>query len=169
MAYETTDQIVAELSDHWYKQSDGNIYKLFDTYNGHLEKISDCGDKVMQWRGIQDAEGTTLDLFGKDINTYRPTKDDPPYRFLIYLKNLLARAQGTIPSIVKITSAALGTDQGIKIWKTGPPRHIGIQLPWDYVSDWPTEKFLLNNLQNMLALGYWLDIIVFKASKGAPL
>ena len=85
MAYETTDQIVAELSDHWYKQSDGNIYKLFDTYNGHLEKISDCGDKVMQWRGIQDAEGTTLDLFGKDINTYRPTKDDPPYRFLIYL------------------------------------------------------------------------------------
>ena len=48
----------------------------------------------MQWRGIQDAEGTTLDLFGKDINTYRPTKDDPPYRFLIYLKNLLARAQG---------------------------------------------------------------------------
>lgn len=169
MAYETTDQLLTLPSHHWYKEHDGNLYKLLNVFNGDLERISDSGDKVAKWRGIFDAEGTTLDLFGKDIETYRPTKDDPPYRFLIYLKTLLARAQGTRPSIVKITCAAIGTDQGLKIWNTGIPRHVGIQIPWDYVSQWPIEKFLLKNLQHMLALGYWLDVIVFKTTTHLPL
>ena len=169
MAYETTDQLIELLSHHWYKRHDGNLYKLLDVYNGHFETLSDNGEKVAKWRGIQNAEGTTLDLFGKDIETYRPTKDDPPYRFLVYLKVLLSRAQGTRPSIVKITSTAVGTKEGIKIWNTGIPRHVGIQIPWDYVSQWPIEKFLLNNLQHMLALGYWLDEIVFKTTTHLPL
>lgn len=164
MAYETTDQLLTLPSHHWYKEHDGNLYKLLDIYNSDLEQISDSGEKVMKWRAIQDAEGTTLDLFGKDIETYRPTKDDPPYRFLIYLKTLLTRAQGTIPSIFKITSTALGTTQGIKIWKTKNPRHVGIMLPWDYVNDDYVQRFLVNNLQHMLALGYWFDVIVFKSA-----
>lgn len=169
MAYETTDQLIDLLSHHWYKRHDGNLYKLLDVYNSHFEYLSDNGEKVERWRAIQNAEGTTLDLFGKDIETCRPTKDDPPYRFLIYLKVLLSRAQGTRPSIVKITSTAIGTKEGIKIWNTGIPRHVGIQIPWDYVSQWPIEKFLLNNLQHMLALGYWLDVIVFKTTTHLPL
>lgn len=169
MAYETTDQLLTLPSHHWYKEHDGNLYKLLDIYNSDLEQISDSGEKVMKWRAIQDAEGTTLDLFGKDIETYRPTKDDPPYRFLIYLKTLLARAQGTIPSIFKITSTALGTTQGIKIWKTKNPRHVGIMLPWDYVNDDYVQRFLVNNLQHMLALGYWIDEIIFRTSTPLPL
>lgn len=169
MAYETTDQLLTLPSHHWYKEHDGNLYKLLNVFNGDLERISDSGDKVAKWRGIFDAEGTTLDLFGKDISTYRPTKDDPPYRFLIYLKVLLSRAQGTRPSIVKITGEAIGTRQGIKIWKTKNPRHVGIMLPWDYVNDDYVQRFLVNNLQHMLALGYWLDVIVFKTTTKLPL
>lgn len=163
MAYETTDQLIAEISDHWVKDPRGNMYKLLDTYNTGFEQISDIADKVERWRAIQDAEGTTLDLFGQDINTSRPTKEDDPYRFLIKLKVLLSRAQGTIPSIVHITSTALGTDKGIKIWHTAAPRHIGIRLPWDYVNDDYIQRFLVDNLQHMLALGYWLGIIVFSS------
>jgi len=164
MAYETTDQLIAEISDHWVKDPRGNMYKLLDTYNNGFEQISDMADKVERWRAIQDAEGSTLDLFGQDINTSRPTKADDPYRFLIRLKILLSRAQGTIPSIFEITSTALGTTQGIKIWKTKNPRHVGIMLPWDYINDDYIQRFLVNNLQHMLALGYWLDVIVFYAS-----
>lgn len=169
MAYETTDQLIAEISDHWVKDPRGNMYKLLDTYNTGFEQISDIADKVERWRAIQDAEGTTLDLFGQDINTSRPTKEDDPYRFLIKLKVLLSRAQGTIPSIVHITSTALGTDKGIKIWHTAAPRHIGIMLPWDYVNDDYIQRFLVNNLQHMLALGYWLDCIVFRSDSSLPL
>lgn len=161
MAYETTDELLAEISDHWVKDHRGNLYKLFDTYNGGLEQISDMANKVEKWRAIQDAEGATLDLFGQDLSTSRPTKEDDPYRFLLRLKVLLSRAQGTIPSIVKITSTTLGTTQDIKIWNTAAPRHIGIQLPWDYINDVYIQRFLVDNLQHMLALGYWIDEIVF--------
>lgn len=169
MAYETTDQLIAEISDHWVKDPRGNMYKLLDTYNTGFEQISDMADKVERWRAIQDAEGSTLDLFGQDINTSRPTKADDPYRFLIRLKILLSRAQGTIPSIVHITSTALGTDKGIKIWHLAEPRHVGIMLPWDYVNDDYIQRFLVNNLQHMLALGYWLDEIIFRTSTPLPL
>ena len=169
MAYETTDELLAEISDYWDKRPDSNMYKLMDAFNQPLESISNNAEKVERWRALQDAKGTTLDLFGKDISTYRPTKSDPPYRFLIYLKTLLARAQGTIPSIVKITGEAIGTRQGIKIWKTKNPRHVGIMLPWDYVNDDYVQRFLVNNLQHMLALGYWLDVIVFKTTTHLPL
>ena len=169
MAYETTDELLAEISDHWVKDHRGNLYKLFDTYNGGLEQISDMANKVEKWRAIQDAEGATLDLFGQDLSTSRPTKEDDPYRFLLRLKVLLSRAQGTIPSIVKITSTALGTTQDIKIWNTAAPRHIGIQLPWDYINDVYIQRFLVDNLQHTLALGYWIDEIVFVTTTKLPL
>lgn len=164
MAFETADELISMLSHHWYKEPDGNLYKMLNIYSNDMEQINDSDQKVIEWRAIQNAEGSTLDLFGKDIKTARPTQDDEPYRFLIYLKTLLARAQGTIPSIFKITSTALGTTKGIKIWKTKNPRHVGIMLPWDYVNDDYIQRFLVNNLQHMLALGYWLDVIVFDAA-----
>lgn len=168
MAFETADELISTLSHHWYKEPDGNLYKMLNIYSNDMEQINDSDQKVIEWRAIQNAEGSTLDLFGKDIKTARPTQDDEPYRFLIYLKTLLARAQGTIPSIFKITSTALGTTQGIKIWKTKSPRHVGIMLPWDYVNDDYIQRFLVNNLQHMLALGYWLDVIAFKTTTHLP-
>ena len=169
MAFETADELISMLSHHWYKEPDGNLYKMLNIYSNDMEQINDSDQKVIEWRAIQNAEGSTLDLFGKDIKTARPTQDDEPYRFLIYLKTLLARAQGTIPSIFKITSTALGTTKGIKIWKTKNPRHVGIMLPWDYVNDDYIQRFLVNNLQHMLALGYWLDCIVFRSDSPLPL
>ena len=103
MAFETADELISMLSHHWYKEPDGNLYKMLNIYSNDMEQINDSDQKVIEWRAIQNAEGSTLDLFGKDIKTARPTQDDEPYRFLIYLKTLLARAQGTIPSIFKIT------------------------------------------------------------------
>lgn len=169
MAFETADELISMLSHHWYKEPDGNLYKMLNIYSNDMEQINDSDQKVIEWRAIQNAEGSTLDLFGKDIKTARPTQDDESYRFLIYLKTLLARAQGTIPSIFKITSTALGTTQDIKIWKTKNPRHVGIMLPWDYVNDDYVQRFLVNNLQHMLALGYWIDEIIFRTSTPLPL
>lgn len=42
-------------------------------------------------------------------------------------------------------------------------------LPWDYVNDDYIQRFLVNNLQHMLALGYWFDVIVFKTTTHLPL
>lgn len=168
MAYETTDELLAEISDYWVKDHNGNLYKLLDTYNGGFEQISDMANQVEEWRAIQDAEGTTLDLFGQNLSTSRPTQKDDSYRFLLRLKVLLSRAQGTLPSITHITSTALGTTQGTQIWNTDTPRHIGIQLPWDYINDNYIQRFLLANLKHMIPLGYWINAILFDATTQKP-
>lgn len=53
MAYETTDELLAEMADHWDKRHGSNIWKLFDSYNGALEEVSDTADKIEDWRQIK--------------------------------------------------------------------------------------------------------------------
>lgn len=168
MAYETSEQLLAEISDYWHKRPGGNLYKLIDAFNEPLEAISDNANKVERWRALKDAKGTTLDLFGADIQTYRPSQDDDNYRFIIHIMELLSRAQGTIPSIYKIASSALQTGEGFKVWKTSI-RHVGIQVPFDAVKTLRMQKFIIRNFQKMLAMGYWIDEIVFVTTTNLPL
>lgn len=168
MAYETTDQLLAEISDYWDKRPSSNIYNLVDAFNEPFEAISDNAEKVERWRALQDAKGTTLDLFGTDIQTYRPSSDDDDYRFLIHIMELISRAQGTVPSIYKITSSALEEPNGYKVWKTAI-RHVSIQVPLDACRTVQMQKFISNNLQKMLAMGYWIDTIYFRTTTHLPL
>lgn len=168
MAYETSEQLLAEISDYWYKRPGGNLYKLIDAFNEPLEGIGTNANKVERWRALKDAKGTTLDLFGADIQTYRPSQDDDNYRFIIHIMELLSRAQGTIPSIYKIASSALQTGEGFKVWKTSI-RHVGIQVPFDAVKTLRMQKFIIRNFQKMLAMGYWIDEIVFVTTTKLPL
>ena len=165
----TTDQLLAEIADYWNKSPDSNLYKLVDIYNSGFNSIANDLQTVDDWRAVNQAEGSTLDLIGEDEQAYRVTQDDNDYRFWIWIKFLIARAQGTYPSIVKIDQNSLGTDQNIKIWNTDQPHHVDIQLPWDYVSSDYMHNFLLKNLQSLLALGNWLDAVYFKSTTDLPL
>ncbi|MBI1706548.1 hypothetical protein HYQ53_1766 [Lactobacillus crispatus] len=169
MAYETTDQLIAEVADHWNKKKDTVFYQLLDSYNSLLEKISDENEKIADWRSIDKAKGTTLDLIGQDYKAYRISDDDETFRFIIFLHILISRAQGTIPSMVKILGTALDAKpEQFKVYKTGL-RHIGIEIPWDNVQTLQMQKFIIKNIQNLLAMGYWIDEIVFVTTTKLPL
>ena len=60
MAYETTDQLIAEVADHWNKKKDTVFYQLLDSYNSLLEKISDENEKIAEWRSIDKAKAQPL-------------------------------------------------------------------------------------------------------------
>lgn len=157
----STPQLLAEISDYWDKRKGSNVYKLIDSFNEPFGIFSKKANKVARWRALENAKHTTLDLFGKDISAYRTTSDDDTYRFFIRLMNLLSKAQGTIPDIVRITGDALEEDDpGLKIKQKGY-RHISISIPFDYITNSEIQKFILGNMQRMLALGYWLDEIIF--------
>lgn len=169
MAYETTDQLIAEVADHWNKKKDTVFYQLLDSYNSLLEKISDENEKIAEWRSIDKAKGTTLDLIGQDYKAYRISDDDETFRFIIFLHILISRAQGTIPSMVKILGTALNAKpEQFKVYKTGL-RHVGIEIPWDNVQTLQMQKFIIKNIQNLLAMGYWIDEIVFITTTKLPL
>ena len=78
----------------------------------------------------------------------------------------MAKSQGTVPSIVNISETALQKKQGVKIFQNGT-RHIIIQIPLDQISDLKTERLLLDNLKELVALGIWLDQIKFDAATEA--
>lgn len=169
MAYETTDQLIAEVADHWNKKKDTVFYQLLDSYNSLLEKISDENEKIADWRSIDKAKGTTLDLIGQDYKAYRISDDDETFRFIIFLHVLISKAQGTIPSMVKILGTALNAKpEQFKVYKTGL-RHVGIEIPWDNVQTLQMQKFIIKNIQNLLAMGYWIDEIIFRTSAPLPL
>lgn len=169
MAYEKTDELIAQLADHWNKRQDTVLYKLLDVYNQELEKVSDEAQKVEKWRSLKEAKGTTLDLLGQDRKAYRISDDDDTYRFIIFVHILMSHAQGTIPSMVHIMSTALNAEpEKFKVYKTGL-RHVGMKIPWDYVQTLQMQKFIIKNLQNMLAMGYWIDEIVFVTTTKLPL
>ncbi|MCT6891246.1 MAG: hypothetical protein M3Z87_16560, partial [Lactobacillus sp.] len=112
------------------------------------------------------AQGTTLDILGEDRKAYRPSDEDNLYRFLIYIKFLIARAQGTPPSILGISEAALQRDKGFKIFKV-KTRHIIIKIPFEEIDNIGIEKLILDNLQELVALGIWLDGISFEVKTNA--
>lgn len=159
----TTDELMAEISQYWANLEGTNIYNLVDSFNEPMTGLSQTAQKIENWREIKNAEGTTLDLMGRDREAYRPSDDDDVYRFLIYIRYLLSKAQGTIPSIVNITSTALQTDGGVDVFDTKMPHHIGIKIPANRVKNVEMQKFVIDKLQQMIALGYWLDVIVFYA------
>lgn len=160
----TTDELMAEISQYWNNLEGSNIYELVDSFNESMTGLSQTAQQIDDWREVKNAEGTTLDMIGNDREAYRPSDDDDVYRFLIYIRYLLSRAQGTIPSIVNVTSTALQVDGGIEVFDNGSPHHIGIRIPADQITNLKIQKFVADKLQQMIALGYWLDVIVFYAS-----
>ena len=71
--------------------------------------------------------------------------------------------------MVKILGTALNAKpEQFKVYKTGL-RHVGIEIPWDNVQTLQMQKFIIKNIQNLLAMGYWIDEIIFSTSTPLPL
>ena len=156
----STDELLAEVSQYWANYNGSNLWQLMDALNKPMTDISATAKQVEDYREINVASGSTLDLFGDDFKASRVNHDDELYRFLIYIKSLVAKSQGTVPSIVNISETALQKKQGVKVFQNGV-RHIIIQIPLSKVDSLKTERLILENLKELVALGIWLDKISF--------
>lgn len=156
----STDELLAEVSQYWANYNGSNLWQLMDVLNKPMTEISENAKQVEDFREINVASGSTLDLFGEDFKASRVNHDDELYRFLIYIKSLVAKSQGTVPSIVNISETALQKKQGVKVFQNGT-RHIVIQIPLSKIDSLKTERLILDNLKELVALGIWLDKISF--------
>lgn len=156
----STDELLAEVSQYWANYNGSNLWQLMDVLNKPMTDISTTAKQVENYREINVASGSTLDLFGEDFKASRVNHDDELYRFLIYIKSLVAKSQGTVPSIVNISETALQKKQGVKVFQNGT-RHIIIQIPLSKIDSLKTERLILDNLKGLVALGIWLDKISF--------
>lgn len=162
MAYET-DQLMSEISDHFAKNHDSNMFKVLDIFNSGMITADTELDEIAKSREIAKATGASLDLHGKDRQVSRISDDDDFYRFLISIKALLSTATGSFSSIKNIISQSLQTNDKIRVWQT-EPHHIKISLPAMGKDSNEKQRIIINNLQELVALGNWLDGIQWEVA-----
>lgn len=117
MAIMQTNELLAEASDHWAKDPDSNLCKLFDCMVTPLSQLSDNSDRVSDWRDISMARGATLDMIGIDKSCRRIDSDDEFYRWLLKIKAMVFANYPTIDNIERIVQAVLRPKT--IIWKLG--------------------------------------------------
>lgn len=162
----STDQLLAEVSQYWANYRGSVLWDVMDAFNQPMTDISKSVKQIGEWREINNARGAALDMIGQDHQAYRTSDNDNFYRFLIFIKSMLAGSQGTDPSILAIAKTALQKKQGFKIYQT-ETRHFVLKIPYSEIEDVKTEKMLLSNLKQLAAMGTWMDRVDFDAKTDA--
>ncbi|MCJ8015217.1 hypothetical protein MUG84_26470 [Paenibacillus sp. KQZ6P-2] len=102
--------MLGRFMDFFNKDPNSNIGKLIGILYGQLQEVGDTLETVREWRNIDKAKGTTLDMIGHNIIQPRGAATDEVYRVL--LKSKIARnlSQTDINTIIRVLALALNCD-----------------------------------------------------------
>ncbi|MGC4378245.1 hypothetical protein WD019_15155 [Fictibacillus sp. Mic-4] len=98
---------LSKLTDNLKKDPNSNIGKLLSIVDNEIEQLKTTLIKIEQWRDINKAEGTTLDLAGENVDQPRGKATDEIYRVLIRGKEALNQSDGTINKIIEVLAITL--------------------------------------------------------------
>lgn len=96
-----------KLTDRYVKNPNSNIGKLFLIVDSEIEQVKAALLKTEEWRSLDNAKGSTLDLLGGNVGQERGKSSDEIYRVLIRGKEALNRSDGTINKIIEVLSVTL--------------------------------------------------------------
>lgn len=124
--------MLKRLTDNYRKDPDSNVGKLLNIAAGELDEIKTSIEKINQWRGIDEAEGNTLDRIGTNFQQPRGQAPDTVYRILIKSKIARNLSDGSINTLIQTLAITLDTE----------PEGIQINELWDDVSPEPAAIFI---------------------------
>jgi len=98
------------LTDNYNRAPNSNISKLLAMVEAEHDEILETLQVVESWQDLDRAMGRALDRIGFDVQQFRGLATDEVYRILI--KSRIARnsSDGTINTIIRVLSTALGID-----------------------------------------------------------
>lgn len=104
------DTMIAMFTDANAKGKDSNIYKLCSIYTKQLENIYLTTNQIKDFRSVDYAKGTSLDLIGSNFNVPRCNMYDDKYR--IHIKFAIARGyvKDDYNSVVKMIAFIFNAD-----------------------------------------------------------
>ncbi len=97
------------LTDAYTKNPNSNVGKLLVILSGELDELNRTLEKIEQWRDVNQAEGTTLDLIGQGIGQARGQATDEVMRILIRARVAQNLSNGTFNSVLNALSKSLNT------------------------------------------------------------
>lgn len=101
---------ISRLTDQYLKNENTNIGKLFFIVDNEMEQLKTVLKTIEDWRSLNNAKGSTLDLIGSNINQSRGRASDEIYRIMIRGKEALNQSDGTMNSIIRVLSQAVDCD-----------------------------------------------------------
>ncbi|MFA7468897.1 MAG: hypothetical protein WCY82_11640, partial [Desulfotomaculaceae bacterium] len=88
-------RMLDRLPDVFNKAKDGNIGKLFYVMAEEMFALKETFRRIDDWRDVDEAQGTTLDLIGGNVDQVRGQLIDETYRILIKSKIIRNMSDGT--------------------------------------------------------------------------
>lgn len=135
---EVLNRLVDRLTDNYAKNPESNVYKLMQLATHIIQEQEDTLIKVRDWRDVDQAEGTTLDMLGSNFRQYRGAASDEAYRILIKSKIKRNLSNGSINTLIDFMSFILQIPkEEVKIrelWEAGQHGTIKIEFPMDSLS-----------------------------------
>jgi hypothetical protein len=101
---------IRKLLDVFNKMSDSNVYKLVTLISENIDQINDTLNHIEEWRDINAAKGTTLDLIGENVGQARGATTDEIYRVLIKARIARNSSDGTMDSVINALSHAISAE-----------------------------------------------------------
>lgn len=103
------NDLIRKLADAYTKERSSNIGKLFVILSEQIDDVRDTLTRIEEWRDIDKAEGTTLDLIGENVGQTRGLATDEIMRILIRARVARNLSDGTFNGIISALSVTLNT------------------------------------------------------------
>lgn len=103
------NDLFRKLTDAYTKNPNSNIGKLLVIVSDQLDDVRNTLDRVEQWRDIDKAKGTTLDLIGENVGQTRGLATDEIMRILIRARVARNLSDGTFNGIISALAVTLNT------------------------------------------------------------
>ncbi|MBH0171012.1 hypothetical protein [Fictibacillus sp. 18YEL24] len=127
----TYTDFMRKLTDIFTKKEDSKVSKLVLLLSEQLDSLSNTLIKVENWRDIDTAEGSTLDLIGENVGQRRGQATDEMMRVLIKARIARNSSDGTFDKvIVALANSINASPSKIKIralYNEGEPAAVIIE------------------------------------------
>lgn len=103
-------EMFRRLTDTYTKKEDSNIGKVLLLLSEQIDDLNESFFAIENYRDLNQATGSTLDLIGKAIGQPRGKATDEVYRILLRARIARNASDGTTDKIINALALALNTD-----------------------------------------------------------
>lgn len=153
------------LTSAYNKNPESNIGKLFSLFAWGQEQIFESTQRILNYRDIDQASGSTLDKWGKNVGVFRDRLPDDVYR--IYIKTKLSSiiSGGDIDTVINSVATIFNISTYDVIIEEEYPAKITVSIPEAAVftlgEDYDTRVAVARSyLKKIVAAGISLNLII---------
>lgn len=151
------ERFLDRLTDNYDKAEGGNVHKMAQLSSLLHQQQEDVLNTIDNWHDVDQAQGTTLDMHGKDVQQDRGQSPDEIYRVLIKSKVLRLLSDGSIDVIIDFLAFILDADptevRVRELWPEGKPAALEITAPVEKIGRTGLNARQFGTLLNMVVAG----------------